>query len=153
MPRGHDPVLRTIGAECWAPQSPSPAGTTQEPARTHATSQGGTYVFAQIPTSVLLIKPIVSNITGRTFVPPGGPIEASRCQAQLTSAKLAADHQRAVLGLIQTLSCFLRVHDALTDHVPRGSRHSHQRHKVTATSSGRSQDGICCPPKMRLKLQ
>lgn len=43
-------------------------------ARTHATSQGGIYVSVQIPTSVLLIKPVVSNITGRTFVLPSGPI-------------------------------------------------------------------------------
>lgn len=72
---------------------------------------------------------IVSKVTGRTFVPPGSPIEASRFRAQPTSAKWAAEGQRAAPGLAQTPSCFLKVHDTLTDHVPGDSRHDHQRHK------------------------
>lgn len=52
MRLGHDPASRAIAAGCWALQSPSPAGTIQEPTRIHVTSQGGTHVFARIPTSV-----------------------------------------------------------------------------------------------------
>ena len=62
--------------------SPSPACWTLRPPHTCSTAQKGTeHTFAQIPNSVLLIKPTVSNKIGRTLVLPTGTIEASWFQA------------------------------------------------------------------------